>query len=153
MNRPRRAFGPRIYYLHPLLAGLIADWPRHLDRCREMGFDHVGVAPLFVPGESGDIFLTADHERIHPALQATGSADETVAQLVAQFRQHGLGLVLDFVAGRSAAESALTKGKSAPFRFGGASERIDPRSEIQRSDSSRSGDRPARFLPCRAFRA
>jgi len=46
-NQSRELFAPRIYYFHPLLAGDRASWPHHLQRCQEMGFDHVLTAPLF----------------------------------------------------------------------------------------------------------
>ena len=64
---------PKIYHLHPLVAGDLSDWPVHFARCRAMGFDTVCVAPPFVPGASGDIFVTADHEALHPALGWPGS--------------------------------------------------------------------------------
>lgn len=57
-----------IYYLHPLLAGLPSTWHSHFARCRKMGFDSVLIAPPFLPGVGGDIFLTRDHQLLHPAL-------------------------------------------------------------------------------------
>ena len=68
--------GNRFYYLHPLLAGPIDTWARQLDRIAAMGFDTVVVAPPFLTGRSGDLFLTADHERIDPRL---GGGDATSA--------------------------------------------------------------------------
>src|SRR5437763_1083643 len=53
---------PKIYHLHPLVAGPLSQWSAHFARCRAMGFDTVCVAPPFAPGASGDIFITADAE-------------------------------------------------------------------------------------------
>ncbi len=72
---------PKIYHVHPLVAGPISEWPRHLARVRAMGFDHIGSAPLFAPGEAGDVFLTADPESLHPALGVAGPADDGIARL------------------------------------------------------------------------
>jgi len=47
---------PRLYHLHPLVAGALPEWPAHFARCREMGFDTVCIAPPFVPGASGSQF-------------------------------------------------------------------------------------------------
>src|SRR5579872_3517980 len=63
---------PRIYYLHPLLAGDIANWAAHFDRIAGLGFDHVLMGPVFRPGRTGSILLAADHERLHPALAWEG---------------------------------------------------------------------------------
>ena len=86
---------PKIYHLHPLVAGDLSDWGSHFARCRAMGFDTVCVAPPFVPGASGDIFVTADHEALHPALGWPGSADAGIAHVVRQAAEHGLSVWLD----------------------------------------------------------
>ena len=72
----RDLFAPRIYYFHPLLAGPRTSWPLHLQRCRAMGFEYVLTAPLFAPGAAGDLFLTADHEKPHPAIEQSLNADQ-----------------------------------------------------------------------------
>ena len=59
-----------IYYLHPLLAGPLADWNEYFSRACAMGFSHVCVGPVFAPAPSGDIFLTDDFERTNPAISA-----------------------------------------------------------------------------------
>ena len=68
------------YYLHPLLAGTIDMWPEHLDRIAAMRFDAVAIAPPFLPGASGDLFLTANHDRLDPRL-GTGDAAAFLARL------------------------------------------------------------------------
>jgi starch synthase (maltosyl-transferring) len=100
---------PKIYHLHPLVAGPLADWSRHLARCRAMGFNYVASAPLFRPGRHGDIFLTGDHETLHPALGSVASADPAIAWLVNECGRHNLGLILDLVVDRVAADAVLRK--------------------------------------------
>jgi starch synthase (maltosyl-transferring) len=98
---------PKIYHLHPLVAGPPNEWPRHLARIRAMGFDFAASAPLFVPGAGGDIFLTADHEALHPALGFQGPADEGIAQLASSCAVHELRLLLDLVIDHVASEATL----------------------------------------------
>ena len=31
-------FAPRIYYLHPLIAGPLSQWPAHFERIAALGF-------------------------------------------------------------------------------------------------------------------
>ena len=80
-NGTTHGMAPKIYHLHPLVAGDLSDWPAHFARCRAMGFDTVCVAPPFLPGASGDIFATADHETLHPALGWPGAADAGIARI------------------------------------------------------------------------
>ena len=103
-----RAASPamKVYYLHPLLAGPIAAWPNHFARVRAMGFSHVLIAPPFQPGRSGDLFLTADHDRLHPAL-GDGDATTALYKVAAMARAHDLALLLDIVLDRVAVESPL----------------------------------------------
>ena len=106
----------KIYYLHPLLAGPLANWESHIERCRRMGFSHVATAPLFAPGGTGDIFLAADHERVHRALGVDASADEAIARAAEMCKRHGLGLILDIVVDRVASEGALANSPRPWFR-------------------------------------
>jgi starch synthase (maltosyl-transferring) len=106
----------KIYYLHPLLAGPLAGWERHIERARRMGFGHLATAPLFSPGGTGDIFLAADHERVHPALGVEASADEVVARLAQMCARNGLRLILDIVVDRVASEGLLANSPRPWFR-------------------------------------
>jgi starch synthase (maltosyl-transferring) len=106
----------KIYYVHPLLAGPLPGWEPHIERARRMGFDHLATAPLFAPGGSGDIFLAADHERVHPALGVDAPADEAVTGLSEMCGRHGLGLILDIVVDRVASEGALANSPRPWFR-------------------------------------
>ena len=106
---------PKIYHLHPLVAGPMAEWSRHLSRCRELGFDHVASAPLFAPAGNGDMFITADHEALHPYLGTAATADRAIEDLATTCRRHDLGLILDLVTDRVAADSAIRKQHPAWF--------------------------------------
>ena len=127
----REPFAPRIYYFHPLLAGPRESWPLHFERCRAMGFDHVLSAPLFTPGTAGDLFLTADHERPHPAIERSLDADRLIAELARQCRTVGLSLVLDIVVGRVANDAEVTQAHPDWFRDASANgHAVDPRSTL-----------------------
>ncbi len=104
-----------IYYLHPLLAGAMDGWPRHFERSAKLGFRHVLIAPPFLPGRSGDIFLTADHRRLHPQIDRSDALDALAAMagMAGMAREQGLGLMLDLVVDRVAAESPLANDDSA----------------------------------------
>jgi starch synthase (maltosyl-transferring) len=116
-----------IYYLHPLLAGPLADWKEHLSRACAMGFSHVCVGPVFTPAPSGDIFLTDDFERTNPAISAEHDADATVRHLAELCRETGLHLVLDLVLDRVAAEGAMARSAPNWFYRDGGSDVVDPR--------------------------
>ncbi|MEO8714124.1 MAG: maltotransferase domain-containing protein [Acetobacteraceae bacterium] len=119
---------PKIYHLHPLVAGPLDEWGRHLARIRAMGFDHAGTAPLFAPGAAGDIFLTADHEALNPALGAEPDADAVIARLAASCAAQELHLVLDIVLDRVALESGLRASQPSWFEAEEASpDPPDPR--------------------------
>ena len=103
---------PKIYHLHPLVAGPLSQWSRHFARCQAMGFDIVCVAPPFVPGASGDIFATADHTKLHPALQWSGEAQTGIARAASEAAGHGLALWLDLVIDRVAIDAAIRQRES-----------------------------------------
>ncbi|MBV9252487.1 MAG: DUF3416 domain-containing protein, partial [Acetobacteraceae bacterium] len=118
---------PKIYHLHPLAAGPLPEWPAHFQHIRGMGFDHVAIAPMFLPGEDGDIFVTANHERLHPALQWNGSADEGFSQLTSTARQHGLRVLLDITLGQVSGEAELRRREPGWFTTGFCGGPPDPR--------------------------
>ncbi len=103
-----------IYYLHPLLAGRPDNWRVHFERCARMGFRKVLLAPPFAPGRSEDIFLTADHNRLHPKLGG-GDALDVLSAAAIQARSFGLELMLDLVLDRVATDSRLA-GSAALYR-------------------------------------
>ena len=122
---------PEFYYFHPLLAGPRISWPLHLQRCRAMGFEYVLTAPLFAPGAAGDLFLTADHEKPHPAIEQSLNADQLIAELAENCRDAGLKLLLDLVLGRVASDASVTQ--SHPEWFADdviTGHAVDPRSAL-----------------------
>lgn len=130
-------FAPKIYYFHPLLAGPASGWPRHLRRSRDLGFDHVLLAPPFAPGAGGDIFLTADHERLNPAIDQGQPADRVIEEFAQACRQHGLRLLLDIVLGRAAADGSLFQSAPAWFHApGSAGAPVDPRVPRRQADAA-----------------
>jgi starch synthase (maltosyl-transferring) len=127
----RNPFAPRIYYFHPLLAGPRSSWPLHLQRCRDMGFDYVLAAPLFAPGAAGDMFLTADHERPHPAIERSLDADELIAEFARECQDTGLNLLLDVVLGRVANDASVMQSRPDWFIDGSANgHAVDPRNTL-----------------------
>jgi starch synthase (maltosyl-transferring) len=110
---------PKIYHLHPLVAGPLSQWSRHFARCQAMGFDIVCVAPPFVPGASGDIFATADHTKLHPALQWSGEAQTGIARAASEAAGHGLTLWLDLVIDRVAIDAAIRQREEHWYAPGG----------------------------------
>lgn len=127
----RDLFAPRIYYFHPLLAGPRTSWARHLRRCRAMGFEYVLTAPLFAPGAAGDLFLTGDHEKPHPAIEQSLNADQLIAALAQHCRDAGLKLLLDLVLGRVADDASVTQLHPEWFIAGNATgHALDPRSTL-----------------------
>jgi starch synthase (maltosyl-transferring) len=133
-------FAPRIYYFHPLLAGPRSSWGEQFRRCRDNGFDYVLTAPLFAPGETGDIFLTGNHETIHPALYdtpAAEAADQAFAELAALCRENGLGLFADIVVGRAAPDADLALANPSWFHVSKITdERVDPRLSLEHADAA-----------------
>ena len=120
-------FCPGIYYLHPLLAGALREWGTHLDRCAELGFDHVLVAPIFATGHVSDIFLTGDASRPHPALGWHGDALSAIGQAAEQCRARGLRLLMDLVIDRAAADSLAVAAHPGLFGDADGLAALDPR--------------------------
>src|SRR5262249_52150218 len=134
----RGLIAPRIYYLHPLMAGPPPEWPRHAARCRDLGFDHLGCGPLFAPGRSGDIFLAADHETANPAWPARGPADRSIEKLARICGAQGPKLTLALgpagVAPGGARAGRATGGSRAAYLSNGA--RPDPRASRTPSNAA-----------------
>jgi starch synthase (maltosyl-transferring) len=117
--------GSGFYYLHPLLAGPMEGWGLHLDRIAAMEFGAVIIAPPFRPGASGDLFLTADHDRLDPRL-GTGDAVAGLARWARAADTRGLRPMLDLVVDRVAAE-ATGNGATAWYHSDTEDEPPDPR--------------------------
>ncbi len=126
----------KIYHLHPLVAGKLTDWPAHFARCRTMGFNVVCLAPPFAPGPSGDIFVTADHEALHPTLDWPGSADEGLAHITHTAADHGLRVWLDLPLDRVAADAAMVRREPGWFGVGDCGALPSPWQTPRRADTA-----------------
>jgi starch synthase (maltosyl-transferring) len=125
-----------IYYLHPLVAGPLDRWREAFARIAAMGFSHVCVAPPFEPGASGDIFVHASFERLHPALAFNGSADQGLAVAAELASQAGLRLMLDITPGQVAVDSKLRQRQPEWFEPAGGQRTADPRQRPHRLDTA-----------------
>jgi starch synthase (maltosyl-transferring) len=126
----------KIYHLHPLVAGPVSAWPSLFAQVRAMGFDHVCLAPPFAPAPDGDIFVTADHEALHPALDWQGDADSGLAELATQARRHDLRLMLDLALHQVSVEAALRQREPSWFSTGFCGGPPDPRRTPARPDAA-----------------
>ena len=97
---------PRIYYLHPHMAGPLDHWPMHLDRICAMGFAQLLVAWPFA-ADAGDIFATHDIDRPHPALGHNGPLELAFRSLARMCQERGLQCLVDLVVDRAAADGVL----------------------------------------------
>lgn len=96
-----------VYHLHPLVAGSLDSWPGTFARIAAMGFSHVCLAPPFDPGASGDIFLHASFDRLHPALGFEGPAEQGLARIADMAAAARLKLMLDIAPGWISAELSV----------------------------------------------
>ena len=117
---------PRIYYLHPYLAGPLDHWPVHLDRIRAMGFAQVLVAWPFA-ANADDIFASCDIDRLHPALGHDATVERAFRSLERMCRQRGLQCHVDLVVDRAAEDGVLAASLPGCWQRAG-SPGIDPRS-------------------------
>jgi len=106
----------KIYYIQPALLGPLAQWSRHLDRCREMGFSHLCISPPFRPAASGNVFDVADHDAAHRVF-GNDDPDAVLASLAEACRARDLTLLLDLVVDRLASEHPLVSRNRSWFRL------------------------------------
>ncbi|HET6608443.1 MAG TPA: maltotransferase domain-containing protein, partial [Rhodopila sp.] len=128
---------PKIYHLHPLVAGEWSGWAGQFARVGDMGFSHVCTAPPFLPGETGDIFSTADYERLHPALGFDGDADEGLASLSRAAERHSLRLMCDILLDEIAADAPIRQREPGWFSSASEDDLPDPRRRPTRIGASR----------------
>jgi starch synthase (maltosyl-transferring) len=140
---------PRIYYLHPHLAGPLDRWQAHLDRIRAMGFTQVLVAWPFAT-DADDIFASHDLDRLHPALGHDGTVEQALRALAQACRERGLQCHLDLVIDRAVADGALAASLPGCWKRTGLPS-IDPRTVASASvvhadfDEPGARDRLVRF--------
>jgi starch synthase (maltosyl-transferring) len=111
---------PRLYNLHPLLAGPISRWPQHLPRIAGMGFDWLYVNAFWAPGASGSIYAVRDPYELHPLVR--GDAQEPAHALIHRFmeaaRDHGLKVMVDLIVPQVARDAVLVEQRPDWFRRG-----------------------------------
>lgn len=119
---------PRLYNLHPLLAGPIDRWREHLPRVAAMGFDWVYVNAFWAPGASGSIYAVRDPFELHPLVRgdAQGSGDELVARFLSEAKAHGLQVMLDLIVPHAAREAPLAQQHPDWFRHDGGGGLVAP---------------------------
>ncbi|MDR3532135.1 MAG: DUF3416 domain-containing protein [Rhodopila sp.] len=99
-----------------------------------MGFSDVCLAPPFEPGASGDIFIHATFDRLHPALRFGGSAEQGIALAAEQASGANLRLMLDIAPGHVAIDSPLRQSQPRWFTVAGGAWVADPRRTPHRID-------------------
>jgi len=133
---------PRIYFLHPLLAGPLEGWGAHFDRITKLGFNHVLIAPPFAASSGGSLNVTADPDVLDPRIAPGMRAHDGIARIAQACRSHGLSLLLDVVLDRIGEDSALARTRPDLFAAPGAGELLDPRRIAQAGIASARGDLP-----------
>ena len=84
----------------------------------------------------GDLYLTADHERAHPVIDALLPADEIVEEFSDACRAHGLKPSLDVILERIDADAAIVRSRPDWFHAADTAARVDPRSSCQGADAA-----------------
>ena len=126
VSRPAqtRLIAPQIYYVHPLMAGPLADWDRHLGRAAKLGFTHVLTAPIFA-GRS--VLRPADLDQPHPSLCWNGDAASALRRIADVARTHGLTALLDVHPGGVAVGGRIATSRIDIFQTPDNSHVVDPR--------------------------
>lgn len=124
---------PRIYMIHPLLAGPLAGWGTLFDRAASLGFTHVLTAPPFA-GPS--LHLVSDFGHLQDALDWRRTAEEGLAHLVEEARKRDLDLLLDVSPGAVAAAGAVAQQAPALFSPSLAGQSLDPRAYGPEADAA-----------------
>jgi starch synthase (maltosyl-transferring) len=92
----------------------------------DLGFDTILMAPPFEPGHGGSIFLPRDMARLHSSL-GHDDAIEGLSRIAERARSRGLGLSLDVVLDRVAADSIFARELS--LTSAAHSDVLDPRQD------------------------
>ncbi|MGE7137140.1 maltotransferase domain-containing protein [Luteibacter sp. NPDC031894] len=127
----------RIYYLHPLLAGPLTAWNAWIEHAADLGFRQLLVAPPFETSPCGDVFVTRDFDRMHPAI-GDGDATTRLGQIAKACRAHDLALWLDLPLDELSSDAPMRAEHPEWFRAVAAQHGTpDPRWTPSESDSVR----------------
>lgn len=108
---------PIIYNLFPLLAGPFEQWTPHLERARDLGFNHLYFNPVSYPGFSGSLYSVQDYYGFHPLLAPKGNEAGARAfrRMLERARALGLTPMMDLVINHTAIDSPLIREHPAWF--------------------------------------
>ncbi|WP_035715986.1 maltotransferase domain-containing protein [Azorhizobium doebereinerae] len=128
---------PRLYLVHPLWLDGLDAFGAACDHAAGLGFNGILLAPPFATGRGGNIFLTADHDRLNAAFGTEADAVDGLAALVGHARSRGLDLHLDLVVDRVAADGLLPALEGGWFLPAEAAEAApDPRRPERQRDAA-----------------
>ncbi len=103
---------PRLYAIHPLMAGPVAGWRPLLAHAASLGFDHIACPPPFASARSSNIFLIDDPDH-GDARVSGGDGPMAVRAMAAAAKAEGLGLILDVGIDCIVADGTLARGEHA----------------------------------------
>ncbi len=126
---------PLIYALDFGLAGGIDALGPWLDHAARLGFDHVLLPSPFVRAGGGEAALVRDDSVLDPAI-GDGDAAGQLAALATEARQRGLGILLDVVLDRIAADGPLAVASEAMFAPPDRDALPDPRRPVEMGDAA-----------------
>ncbi|WP_341990997.1 maltotransferase domain-containing protein [Azorhizobium sp. AG788] len=128
---------PRLYLVHPLWLGGVDAFAATCDHAAALGFNGILLAPPFATGRAGNIFLTADHDRLNAAFGSDADAVEGLGLMVSAARSRGLSLYLDLVVDRVAVDGLLPALEASWFLPHAADDAVpDPRRMERRQDAA-----------------
>ncbi|MDT8407925.1 MAG: alpha-amylase family glycosyl hydrolase [Methylococcales bacterium] len=100
----------KIYNLFPLLAGNCGQWPQHLARARDLGFDWVYINPIQQSGQSKSLYSIADYFAIDERFAQGSDQAGQIRSIIEQAKtEHGLKFMMDLVINHCAVDSPLLK--------------------------------------------
>lgn len=103
---------PRLYAIHPLMAGPVAGWRPLLAHAASLGFDHIVCPPPFASARSSNIFLIDDPD--HGDARVSGGYGPTaIRAMAAAARAEGMGLIFDLGVDGIAADGVLAQARHA----------------------------------------
>ncbi len=129
---------PRIYALDTGLAGGLDGIGPWLEHAAALGFDHVLLPSPFARASdsgNGDAALLRDDTVLDPGF-GEGEAAGRLASVAAEARGHGLGVLLDVVLDRIAADGPLAAAAEAVFAPPDRGALPDPRRPVERGDAA-----------------
>ncbi len=131
---------PQIYYVHPLMLKGLDAWREVFAHARELGFDTVLTAPLFLRGQNASVFVTRRFDELDPAHGLGSSLDDGLRSLVSAAAESDIKLMLDLVLDRVAVDEDHASPVVADPRIApqeSASRRIDFMGEARHLDDWR----------------